>query len=120
MTRLKEIYKCSVCGNIVEVLHSGVGTLVCCGKDMVLMREHGISQEGKEKHVPMISGSRVKVGNVAHPMTKEHHIEWIEGVDENGFVCKKFLDSGDLPEAEFGFEVVVARVYCNLHGLWKG
>jgi superoxide reductase len=91
------------------------------------MVEHGVSEEGEEKHVPVISGLRVEVGSVAHPMTKEHHIEWIEGVDKDGFVCKRFLTVGDFPEAEFGFpprddsgepEVVRARAYCNLHGLW--
>ena len=29
-----QTYKCSVCGNEVEVQHVGGGTLVCCGKEM--------------------------------------------------------------------------------------
>jgi len=113
-----EIYKCSICGNIVEVLHEGGGTLVCCGKNMDLMVENSVDA-AVEKHVPVIDGQKVSVGSVAHPMTEEHYIEWVEGIGSGGEVCKKFLVAGDLPEVEFPFVVVSARAYCNLHGLWK-
>lgn len=118
MTNKKEIYKCEVCGNIVEVLHSGPGTLVCCGQNMKLMVE-GSVDASTEKHVPVIKGRKVRIGSVAHPMTEEHYIEWIEAISDKGEVAKVFLRPGDLPEAEFGFEVKSAREYCNLHGLWK-
>jgi desulfoferrodoxin-like iron-binding protein len=36
MTKVGEEYLCEICGNRVKVLESGVGTLVCCGEDMVL------------------------------------------------------------------------------------
>ena len=128
MTKRNEVYKCEVCGNIVEVLHVGGGTLVCCGQNMKLMventsdgaGEHPIGVPSAEaKHVPVIEGRKVKVGSVAHPMEEAHYIEWIEAVSDKGEVAKVFLRPGDLSEAEFGFEVVSAREYCNLHGLWK-
>ncbi len=123
MTKLREIYKCNICGNVVEVVHSGVGELVCCGQPMQLMKENTMDA-GEEKHVPVIekteNGVLVKVGSVPHPMQQEHFIEWIE-VFADGKSCRKFLSPGDKPVAEFniGTEAVEAREFCNLHGLWK-
>lgn len=123
MTAVKQIYKCNVCGNIVEVLHAGVGTLVCCGQPMELLKENTVDAS-KEKHVPVIEqtekGIKVKVGSLPHPMEEEHYIEWI-AIVADGIVYRKFLKPGDKPEAEFGIktEKVEAREYCNLHGLWK-
>lgn len=123
MTQLKQIYKCSVCGNIVEVIHPSVGELVCCGKPMNLMKENSIDAS-LEKHVPIIEvtadGFKVKVGSVPHPMEEKHYIEWIELVVD-GLSYRKFLKPGDLPEADFCLqgEKFFAREYCNLHGLWR-
>ena len=114
-----EVYKCSICGNIVEVLFVGGGNLVCCGQDMKLMKENADDKASKEKHVPIIEGKKVKVGSIAHPMENEHYIEWIEATSEGGEVSKVFLKPGDKPEATFSFKVKSAREYCNLHGLWK-
>ena len=123
MTELNQIYKCNICGNIVEILHTGGGELVCCGQPMDLMKEKK-EDEGMEKHVPVIektnNGIKVKVGSVPHPMDDNHYIEWIEVIlDENVF--RKFLKPWDVPEAEFEIntENVSARAYCNIHGLWK-
>ena len=118
-----EIYKCEVCGNIIEVLHGGVGELVCCNQPMKHYVENTVDA-ATEKHVPVIEetgdGVKVKVGSVAHPMEEKHYIEWIEVIDNNK-VCRKFLNPGDKPEAVFKCESgVTAREYCNLHGLWKG
>ena len=118
MTQKFEIYKCEICGNIVEVLHAGGGQLVCCGQPMKLMEENKVDAS-LEKHVPVIEGKKVKVGSVEHPMIPEHYIEWIEATSKFGNICKKFLKAGDKPEAEFSFPVKQARAYCNLHGLWK-
>ena len=124
MAKKLEIYKCSVCGNIVEVLHGGVGELVCCGKPMENLAAK-TADEGKEKHVPVIEkvdgGIKVKVGSVPHPMEAKHWIEWIE-VLANGKSYVQFLNAGDTPEAVFNLDAaaVTARAYCNLHGLWKG
>ena len=124
MTELRQIYKCDICGNIVEVLHTGVGQLVCCEQPMELLEEKTEKEEGKEKHVPVIEktdkGFKVKVGSVPHPMEQEHHIEWIELIAD-GKVCREFLNPGSKPEAEFFVEAydIEAREYCNVHGLWK-
>ena len=123
MAEKLEIYKCEVCGNIVEVVHGGVGELVCCGQPMTLMTENTVDA-AKEKHVPVIEkvdgGYKVKVGSVAHPMEDEHYIEWIELVAD-GKAYRQFLEPGQEPEAVFAIDAksVTAREYCNLHGLWK-
>lgn len=118
MTEKKEIYKCEICGNIVEVLHEGPGQLVCCGQPMKLQKENTVDAS-KEKHVPVIQGKKVKIGSIAHPMTTEHYIEWIEAISETGETAKVFLKPNSKPEAKFSFKPVSAREYCNLHGLWK-
>lgn len=123
MTELKQIYKCEVCGNIVEVVHQGKGTLVCCGKEMKLLDEN-TTDAAHEKHIPVIEkiqdGVYVKVGEIEHPMTEKHYIEWIE-VHTPNKVCKKHLRPNDKPEAVFKVdeEVLFAREYCNIHGLWR-
>jgi len=123
VTEKKQIYKCNICGNIVEVLHAGVGQLVCCGQPMELLTEK-IADVGLEKHVPVIEktakGTKVKVGSVPHPMEQKHYIEWIE-IIVDGRAYRKFLKPDDKPEAEFEIttEKVRAREYCNIHGLWK-
>jgi superoxide reductase len=123
MAEKLEIYKCEVCGNIVEVLHGGQGELVCCGSPMKLFKENTVDA-AKEKHVPVVEksagGITVKVGEVAHPMDEKHYIEWIE-IIADGAVYRKFLNPGDTPEATFNVtaDQVTAREYCSLHGLWK-
>ena len=125
MIKVNEVYKCSVCGNMVEVLHAGAGELVCCGQPMKLQNP-GVTDGATEKHVPVIEkiegGYRVKVGSVAHPMLDAHYIEFIELIcEECGKVQRKYLKPGDAPEAVFETkaEKVIAREYCNLHGLWQ-
>jgi superoxide reductase len=124
MAQKLEIYKCEVCGNIVEVVHAGKGELVCCGKPMVLQKENTVDA-AKEKHVPVTEktadGIKVKVGNVAHPMEEKHFIEWIE-IIADGKAYRQFLNPGEAPEALFRISAgqVTARGYCNIHGLWKG
>lgn len=125
MTKVNEIYKCAICGNIVEVVHAGAGELVCCGEPMKL-QVPGTTDGAAEKHVPVIEkiegGYRVKVGSVAHPMIDAHYIEWVELIcEECGKVQRKYLKPGEAPEAEFESksEKVLAREYCNLHGLWQ-
>ena len=115
--KINQVYKCNVCGNIVEVLHVGGGTLVCCGQDMELLQENTVDAS-KEKHVPVIEAKKIKIGIQEHPMTQEHHIEWIEASSQEQ-KSRVFLKPGDKPEAEFCFEIEEARAYCNLHGLWK-
>lgn len=123
MAKQYEIYKCEKCGNIVEVLHGGVGELVCCGEPMKLYVENTVDA-AKEKHVPVIektaNGFKVTVGSVAHPMEESHYIEWI-ALCADGITYRKFLKPGDAPVAEFCVDAaeVTAHELCNLHGLWK-
>lgn len=127
MTQRKQVYRCPVCGNIVEVLNPGAGTLVCCGKPMDLLAEN-TTDAAQEKHVPVVTrtekGFKVAVGSVAHPMEEKHLIQWIELVTVAG-TYRKYLNPGEAPEAEFVVSEeeaageVYAREYCNLHGLWK-
>jgi len=123
MTEKLQIYKCEVCGNIVEMLHEGKGTLVCCGQPMKFFMENTVDAS-KEKHLPVIektpTGFKVKVGSLAHPMEETHYIEWIE-VLADGKAYRAFLKPGGTPEAFFDFsaDTITAREYCNLHGLWK-
>jgi superoxide reductase len=123
MAKRLEIYKCEVCGNIVEVLHGGEGDLVCCGEEMVLFEEKTVD-EGKEKHVPVVepteNGVKVKVGSNPHPMEEKHYIEWIEIID-GAAIYRQYLSPGQPPEALFQTQNVgvKAREYCNIHGLWK-
>lgn len=122
MAKLQEVYKCEICGNIVEVLHGGAGELVCCGQAMNLLTENTVDAS-KEKHVPVIEkvegGYKVTVGGVAHPMEEKHYIEWIELIAD-GKSYRQFLNPGDAPTATFNVtaQKVTARELCNLHGLW--
>jgi len=124
MAKKLQVYKCMVCGNIVEVLHGGAGELVCCGQPMELLDEK-TADAATEKHVPVIEkidgGIKVKVGSVPHPMEDKHYIEWIELLAD-GKAYRQFLNPGDAPEAVFTIEAdsVSAREHCNVHGLWKG
>jgi superoxide reductase len=124
MAKPIEVYKCEVCGNIVEVLHGGGGKLVCCGADMQLCEANTVDA-AKEKHVPIIEraegGVKVRIGSVSHPMDDDHYIEWIEFIVGKK-VLRQNLNPGDKPEAFF-FRAkpgeVTVRAYCNLHGLWE-
>ena len=124
MTERLQVYKCELCGNIVQVVHASGGQLVCCGHPMTLMVENTVDA-ATEKHQPVITeidgGVRVSVGSVAHPMADEHFIEWIELI-AGDVVYREHLDPGDAPEATFAAPAdgAVARAYCNLHGHWKG
>lgn len=123
MTEVRQVYKCEICGNMVEVIHKAGGSLVCCNKPMTLLVENTVDA-AVEKHVPVIEkiegGVIVKVGAVEHPMLEEHHIEWIE-VHTANKLYRKWLKPGEKPEAIFKIdeEVLFAREYCNIHGLWK-
>jgi superoxide reductase len=118
-----QVYKCALCGNIVEVLTAGGGDLVCCGQRMENLTVKTADQ-GKEKHVPVIEkidgGIKVKIGSVQHPMEEKHYIEWIEVISD-GKAYRQFLKPGQTPEAVFNIPAdnVRAREHCNLHGLWE-
>lgn len=123
MAEKLQVYKCEVCGNIVEIIHGGKGGLTCCGNPMKQIIEN-TTDAAKEKHIPVVEkidgGFKVAIGSVAHPMEDKHYIEWIE-VIADGKAYRQFLNPGDAPEATFRIEAnqVLVREYCNLHGLWK-
>lgn len=123
MAKSLEVYKCNLCGNIVEVFQGGAGALVCCGEDMQLLVENTVDAS-KEKHVPVIEKGNgtitVKVGSVPHPMEDAHYIQWVELIAD-GKVYRQMLKPGQAPEATFCISAtqVTAREHCNLHGQWK-
>jgi superoxide reductase len=123
MAERLQVYKCEICGNIVEVLEGGDGELVCCDEPMVLYSENTVDA-AKEKHVPVVEktdrGYKVSVGSTLHPMEPDHYIMWIELVAD-GTAYREFLEPGAEPVAEFCVQAtdVTVRELCNKHGLWK-
>ncbi|MFH1837323.1 MAG: desulfoferrodoxin [Candidatus Omnitrophota bacterium] len=124
MTKLRDIYKCSVCGHVVEIAKEGAPTLVCCGEHMEKL-EAKTQDEGKEKHVPVLEDTngevKVKVGSAEHPMIEEHYIKFIEVLTEKQ-VLRAELKPGEKPEAVFCVskgDVTGVREYCTVHNLWK-
>jgi superoxide reductase len=124
VTEKNEIYKCEICGNIIEMVHTGVGELVCCGEPMK-KQEENVVDAAKEKHVPVIEeldeeNYKIKVGEENHPMEEKHFIEWIEVV-KDGEIIRKELNPNEAPEKEFNClkKPFIVRAYCNIHGLWK-
>ena len=124
MTKLRELYRCEICGNIVEVVHEGAPSLVCCGKPMIKL-EAKTEDKGQEKHVPVVektdSGITVKVGSIEHPMEDGHYIKFIELLLKDK-IMRKELKPGEAPEVKFcaiESDVIEAREFCSVHGLWK-
>lgn len=123
MTNRLELYRCEICGNIVQVMHSGVGELVCCGKAMTLLKPQSKQDEKQEKHVPVFISNKIQVGSIPHPMIEEHHIEFVQAVSDDKMNIKtKFLNINDAPEMIINEESEYKNAieYCNLHGLWEG
>ena len=124
MTQLRELYRCEICGNVVEIVHQGAPALVCCGKAMLRL-EAKTEDKGQEKHVPVVEeadhGVKVKVGSVIHPMEEKHYIKFIEVLTKNK-VMRVELKPGQAPEAEYCAakpDVLEVREFCTIHGLWK-
>ena len=124
MTNHLELYRCEICGNIVQVMHASKGELVCCGQPMTLLVPHPKEDEKQEKHVPVfINDNQIQVGSVLHPMVEEHHIEFIETMtDDKKNIQIKFLNIDDEPKMTVNAnnKYSIAVEYCNIHGLWQG
>ena len=125
MPKRFEIYKCNVCGNVIEVLDGGQGEIVCCGEPMKLVVPQ-TEEIMQEKHKPVISSQNnnivIKVGSVEHPMLSEHHIDFIEAVSLDGkYLYRKYLAADEKPEMEFFCKTdkMKSRELCNLHGLFE-
>lgn len=128
MSEKLEIYKCNVCGNIVEIINPGEGKLVCCSIPMEHLEEKSSDADMQEKHVPIITmegdNKIIRVGSIEHPMEENHYIIFIEAISSDGkYLKRKFLNPGDEPKLELKPTCVhsgfTARELCNIHGLWK-
>lgn len=135
MTQLRELYRCEICGNVVEITHEGAPALVCCEQPMTKL-EAKTEDQGQEKHVPVVEktdtcpcgcgsedcGIRVKVGSVEHPMEEKHYIKFIEVLTRNR-ILRAELKAGMKPAAEFCVkreDIIEVREFCTVHMLWKG
>ena len=120
----QKFFICARCGNLAGlVLNHGV-SLVCCGEKMSVL-EANTTEASHEKHLPVVTVDgnilSVSVGSNAHPMTDEHHIEFVYVETKNGGQ-RKSLTSGSEPAVKFALtddEAVAVYAFCNLHGLWK-
>ena len=121
MTQHLELYRCTICGNLVQVLQNGNGELVCCGQPMELLNAHTTAEEKQEKHVPVIENNKVKIGSEPHPMINEHYIQFIQAMsDDNKEIHTKFLSPNEAPEMDIAENKYSKAIeYCNIHGLWK-
>lgn len=125
MTQKTQIYKCRVCSNTVEVIHEGIGELVCCSQPMLYLSENTDDTAAKEKHVPVFIDNKVQVGSVLHPMSEEHHIEFIEVISpDKKYIIRKYLEANEEPSLDVNYNYseddFIMREWCNLHGVWTG
>ena len=128
MPELMQIYKCNVCGNVVEVINAGAGQLVCCNVPMEHLEEKSSDENFQEKHVPIMTlegtNKTIRVGTIPHPMEKEHYIMFIEAISpDKKYLKRKYLTPQDEPKMEVctecNYENYSARELCNIHGLWS-
>ena len=125
MTQRTELYKCRVCQNVVEVVREGIGELVCCNEPMLHLTENTEETAAKEKHVPVFEDNKIKVGSLPHPMTEEHHIQFIEAISpDRKYIIRKYLAANEEASMDinydYGKDSFIMREWCNLHGVWTG
>lgn len=123
MTEKLEIYKCNICGNVVQILLNGNGDLVCCGENMEHLEPQFKEDELGEKHVPKINeinGEKV-IKLDKHPMIAEHYIQFIEAISEDkNEIRLKYLYPNQTAEYKINdFENFNAIELCNIHKLWR-
>ncbi|MCX8074808.1 MAG: desulfoferrodoxin family protein [Clostridia bacterium] len=121
---MSKFYRCKVCGNLVELIDEGKGTMVCCDTTMIELKANTFDA-ALEKHVPVVGIDKnivtVNIGSVDHPMIPDHYIEWIH-INTDSKVYRKKLNPGEKPNASFYIEEegnIDVYAYCNLHSLWK-
>lgn len=118
-------YYCTICGNIIEMVHDSGNNPICCMRDMEVI-EPGTTDGSLEFHVPTYKRHKHKltvcVGKEAHPMEEHHYIQWIELETTKG-VMRKYLKPGEVPVVHFRLcdheEPLNIYAYCNKHKLWK-
>ncbi|MBO8430573.1 desulfoferrodoxin FeS4 iron-binding domain-containing protein [Spirochaetes bacterium] len=127
MTERLQLYKCEVCGNVVQVILEGEGELVCCGQPMNHMTPKKNDENANEKHVPVFvkteNGEEIRVGSTPHPMENEHYIMFIECISEDKNSMKlHYLYPQQEPKMliKEAADKYKALEYCNIHGLWEG
>ena len=128
MTEKLEFYRCKICGNLIQVILNGVGELVCCGESMERLEANNQESGTGEYHIPVYivnddGFTTIQVGKEPHPMTEEHHIEFIERISEDKTkITRQYLNAGDSPSIELHNSPAkeCAKEYCNIHGLWRG
>ena len=127
MSEKLELYKCNVCGNIIEIIHPGQGQLVCCSLPMEQLKEHSNDDEYQEKHVPVViiegETKTIRVGSIPHPMEKEHYIVFIEAISpDKKYLKRKYLSPNEEPRLDIKqcchYNGFTARELCNIHGPW--
>jgi len=123
-TEFRELYRCEVCGNVVEVVNPGIVSLVCCNKPMVKLQSKK-ADTGVEKHLPVIEDMngkiKVKIGSVEHPMEEKHYIVFVEVLTDKKVLRHEFKPN-EKPEAIFDVnlsDVKEVREFCNVHMLWS-
>ena len=127
MTERLELYRCDICGNIVEVVINGEGELVCCGEPMKRLEAGTNDNAATEKHVPVFrktetGGMEIRVGSEPHPMIPEHYVMFIEVIsNDKNYLKRKYLYPDNKPEllSDKYMDNTLAREYCNIHGLWE-
>ncbi len=120
-----QFFICKHCGKIITVVKDSKVPVMCCGQKMEQLIP-GVIDAAAEKHIPVyvVEGNtvNVKIGEVIHPMTEAHLIEWVAIQTNQGYQLKH-LAPDTAPEATFalcnGEAVIAVYAYCNLHGLWK-
>lgn len=128
MTEKLEMYRCTMCGNLAQILLNGYGELVCCGQPMELLKPNTTEEVKTEYHIPVYkysdkNGIIIQVGKEPHPMIKEHYIMFIETVSEDKkHIRLQYLEPGEEPKMllESQTDREKALEFCNLHGLWEG
>ncbi|MBE7704534.1 MAG: desulfoferrodoxin FeS4 iron-binding domain-containing protein [Cyanobacteria bacterium SIG29] len=127
MSEKLDLFKCNVCGKVIEIIHSGEGQLTCCSLPMEQLVEKHNDDEYNEKHVPIVTidgeHKTIRVGSILHPMMKEHYIMFIEAISpDKKYVKRKYLTPDEEPKMDVKtcchYDGFTARELCNLHGLW--
>ena len=115
-------YKCPICGNVIGLIKGNADLITCCGRKMELLVANS-EDASVEKHVPVYEKVEdeiaVKVGEVEHPMEKEHYIEWIAQVSDNKTTRIRLYPEQDTTVRFKYIPGSILYAYCNKHGLWK-